>query len=237
MAQPRATIATLALLTVLSVACLSAQDEDRRYGYIRLLEGNASVIEPGSTDGIEAEVQSPLLTSDRLRVGSRSRLEAVLADLTHLRLDADTEVELTALARSADQNADRTSLRLLAGRLQIAIVDPPSPENSTAIVTSNATVFVQGRGIVVVDLSYGDRTQVTVRRGYAEVVTDRGSSLVRANESAFIKGAIAVEISIAEALPPDDFENWASYQEDRLASVEAPAVDESLSYDAAALEG
>jgi hypothetical protein len=60
---------------------------------------------------------------------------------------------------------------------------------------------------------------------------------VRANESAFIKGAIAVEISIAEALPPNDFENWASYQEDRLASVEAPAVDESLSYDAAALEG
>ena len=86
MAHTRFTIAILALLTAMSVGSLSAQDENRRYGYIRLLEGRASVLEPGSTDEIEAEEQSPLLTSDRLRVGRSSRLEAVLADLSHLRL-------------------------------------------------------------------------------------------------------------------------------------------------------
>ena len=237
MAHTRATIATLTLLGAICVGSLSAQDENRRYGYIRLLEGRASVLEPGSTDEIEAEEQSPLLTSDRLRVGRSSRLEAVLADLSHLRLDADTEVELTTLADSADQSAQRTSLRLLTGRLQLTVIDPPLPANSPSIVTSNASVFVQGRGVVIVAVSHTDRTQVTVREGYAEVLTDRGSSLVRANESAFIDGTTDVGVEIVAALPPDDFENWATDQEDRLAAVGSPEVDARLRYDAAALEG
>ena len=67
-------VAVAALLPAISMAA-----EDERYGYVRTLEGTATITSEGG-DRQEAQINEPLLDGDLVEVASRSRIDLELAD-------------------------------------------------------------------------------------------------------------------------------------------------------------
>ncbi len=224
------------LVLVAGVSSVSAQDNERTYGYVRILEGRATVTESRTGEEAEAEEQLPVLTGDVFYVHASSRLEAVLADRSRLRLDQSTVVELQSLAGSADSQATQTMVRLESGRLHYVVVDPPPADRAPVVETVNAQFFLQDSAQVLISIEGVDSTLLTVRRGYVEVVTSRGSSLVRAQEEALVSGSRWTNVAIGPAGRPDRFEDWADESEYRISQADAPLVEEELQYEAASLE-
>ena len=229
-------LACLACSALLSQAVLS-QAAERRYGYVRQIEGRAVVVEAETGTESEIEAQIPLLSTDRLRVSAASRLDAVLADHGRLRVDADTEVELIALAASADSTATQTVLGLPSGRIHYVVPSTTSNTSAPIVQTSNATVYLQNRGTYLVASHDEGWTQVVVRAGYAEVVTDLGSSIVRGGEQALVSGLGQPTVEIRLAPQPDAFELWAGFGEVERTQTSVPQVGEGLQYEASSLDG
>lgn len=227
-------------LSVLSPAIRSqtglSEAAERRYGYVRQIDGEAFVIEADTRTEAVIEAQIPLLSTDLLRVSAASRLDAVLADHGRLRVDAESEVELIALAASADSTATQTILGLRSGRIHYVVPSTTSNASSAIVQTSNATVYLETRGTYLVAAHNEGWTQVIVRTGYAEVVTDLGSSIIRGGEQALVRGLAQPTVEIRLAPQPDDFERWAGFGEIERTRTSVLQVREDLQYEASSLD-
>lgn len=224
------------LVGLVLVLAVPAAADTGSYGYVRILEGSATLMQAGSSERSSAEVNQPVLAGDRLWVPGRSRVELVLADRNMLRLDGDTELVLEHLAGSPD-GADRaTVLRLLEGNLQLAVTQESLGDELPRIETPNATIYVQHYGVYRITADRSGWTQVVVRRGTAEVVTDRDSEEVRADEEAVIDGEGNARIAVQEAGAFDTLERWAGRLDEEYADTDARYVeDDNLRYQAAPL--
>ncbi|MBV8200507.1 MAG: FecR domain-containing protein, partial [Acidobacteria bacterium] len=111
------------------------------YGYLRLVEGSATVAQASSGTTSAAEVNQPVMTGDRISVPPRGRVELVLADHNIVRLDGDTQVELTRLANSADRQDPSTELRLDTGNLQLIVTQDSVGQELPTVLTPNASIY------------------------------------------------------------------------------------------------
>lgn len=239
-------LAAITLGMLLTAGTARGQEEDRRYGYLRVLEGPAVQVESQSDDGGgEATINQPLLAGDRLLVPERGRVEAVLADGNIVRLDGGSEVTFTRLAASADTEDRASVLTLDAGHLQILVRDDARGEDFPRVETANATIFIEAYGSYRITAD-GDLSEVVVRRGRARVVTEGEEVTVRAEERAVIEGETdgegrdrlaEVSVSVEEAGPADALERWGRrLDEDALAeNDDLGAIDSDYRYEAAAL--
>jgi len=178
-----------------------------RYGYYRIVEGNATLAQRGESgrpgESGSAQENQPLLTGDRLWTARGSRVEAVLADNTLLRVSSDSEVSFEDLAWSGDADAETNQLTLRRGELQL--VGGGGAE--TRVDTDNASVYLRDSGTYRVE-TRDDTTLIVVRNGRAEVRTRRGAVTVDADEEAWIEGDNAPEVQAAGT--GDSLERWAS---------------------------
>ncbi len=217
-------------------------DERASYSYLRTLEGSATVAAAGQGIGEPLETNQPLLTGDLIRVESSSRLELALSDRNRLFLGGATSVVLERIAFSGDREERVTVLRLEGGELLLAIADEALGDELPRVITSNATVYVQEPGEYRVETGVGSDgeawTRIVTRRGYAEVVTDRGSSVVRADESIVALGSREANLELGAADEPDDLERWSGVLTDRAESASRSAryVEPHLADDAAPLD-
>lgn len=232
---------TLGLLCALAVPATAA-DEDNSYGYLRVVEGAATLVQTGSSQDrggtrVPAEVNQPVLAGDRLEVPSRSHVELVLADRNLLRIDGGSELVLEHLAASPDTRDRATVVRLLAGNIQLVVTTDSLGDELPRIETPNATIYLQDFGTYRITTDQSRWSEVVVRQGKAEVVTDRGSQVVRADEQVYVEGdrwASADGSNIERAGAYDSLERWArTLDQDRVADVRY--VDDNLRYAAAPL--
>ncbi len=222
-------------LTALALAGpAAAQGEDGDgYGYIRILEGDATLLQAGSGDRDPAEINQPLLVGDRLIVPSRSRLEVVLADGNMLRLDGGSELILERLADSPDSHDRATVLRLQEGNLQLVVLQDSQGEEYPRVETPSATVYVQSHGVYRVTADRDGWSELLVRRGKAEVVSERGEAQVRAGEQAVIDTRYA-DVDVRQAAGFDALERWAQRLDEDF-ETDVRYVDDNLRYRAAPL--
>lgn len=239
-------IAGLALATLPA----SAQDGGS-YSYLRTLDGSATVILAGSETRERAEINQPILPGDRLLVGNGSRVELVLSDRSLVHVAGATEVAFDALAFSPDDSTDldyddRTDrsdrsyrrdrsvrasvLRLLEGEVRIETDNFPSGFEPPQVETGNATVYLGEHGSFRVISEQDDWSEVTVREGSAEVATERGSQIVRENQTATIDGVSRARIAIRPAVGRDALERWAAVLLDQGDAYRDRYVDEDLHY-------
>ena len=214
-----------------------AQDEDGgSYGYLRVVEGSATLIQAGERDGTPADVNQPVLAGDRIQVTAGSKVEIVLADRNIVRLDGGSELLLEHLAESPDADDPTTVLRLFEGNVQLVVTDDSLGDELPRLETPNATVLPQDFGIyrVTADRNW---TEVTVRRGQAEVSSgNRERETVEAGESAVIEGAdrrASIEVDDAPAI--DGLERWAQRLDQDSEQADVRYVDSDLRYSASAL--
>jgi hypothetical protein len=224
----------LALGLLALTALPAAASRDESYGYFRVIEGSATLME-GDGDRQPAEVNQPVLAGDRIWVPERSRAEIVLADRNILRIDGGSEVTLEQLAASPDRNDPATVLRLADGNVLLTVTTDSLGDQLPRVDTPNATLYTQDFGTYRITATQGRFSELTVRRGKAEVVTDRGSQIVQAGESAFVEGERDAAVEVESASGYDALERWADKLEGEARYADNDYVDEDLRYHAAPL--
>jgi hypothetical protein len=230
--------ALAAVLTLLAPAIAAADFDDDlgyegRYGYLRTLEGSATLVQGGSGEREEAVVNQPVLAGDRLWVAPRSRAEVLLPDGNLLRLDGDTEVGFRRLAGSADGDDDVTVLDLVQGNVLLVVLEDSTGEDWPRVETGNASVAVLEPGVYRLTGLGDDWTAVVVRDGSVDLATGRDDVRLEAGEEARVEGARSPRAVVYAAGGEDALERWGARLDDRLARV--PDVDPSLRYEAAPL--
>jgi FecR protein len=222
-------------LLVVTAGPAAAAEHDDSYGYLRVVEGPATLIQAGTNDRESAEINQPVLAGDRIQVPGRSRVEIVLADRNIVRLDGGSELLLERLAASPDTKDRATVLRLLEGNLLLTALQESYGEELPRVETPNATIYVQHYGVFRVTADSGGWSELVVRRGKAEVVTDRGSEVVRADEEAIIEGDKWANVDVRPATGFDALERWAKHLDEEYAAADLRYVDDNLRYSAAPL--
>ncbi len=225
-----------------SEATAPAGDDRASYTFLRTLEGTATVASAGQGVGEELELNQPLLTGDQVRVGRRSRLELALSDHNRLHLDAGTSLVLERMAFSGDSEERITVLRLEEGELLFEVDEEALGDELPRLITPNATVYFQEPGQYRVeagiDEDSGGWTRVVTRRGFAELVTDRGSSIVRADEALLAEGDRWARLTASAAEPLDALERWSGALAEQAvrAARSSRYVEPELAYAAAPLD-
>jgi hypothetical protein len=228
-------IAVVACTILITPAAGAA--ETSNYGYFRTLEGTAGVLPAGATEAAEISVNQPILTGDRILVDPASRLEVVLPDGSRLRLDSGADLTLTALANSGDQASDSTLLTLTDGLIQLVVPAGGLADGSTRIDTGNTTAYVREPGTYRLDARGVRYTEITVRDGSLEVLTRRGSTILRRGDALRVKGDDWPDEALADAGPELALERWGDRLETEIAQAALPSsVDENLAYAAQPLD-
>ena len=194
----------LALAALFLAGAAAADIDDREsYSYVSAIDGAVTVAETGRGPGERVEVNQPLLAGDELRLARGARAEVQLADRNLLRLDGDTVLALTRVAFSADRDDAVTQLDLAEGEI-LLVVDPEAlGDELPEVRTRSATVYVGEPGTYRIEADADGYTELVVRAGYAELMTDQGSSVVREGEAAVVSGERYGRVEIYDAGPED----------------------------------
>ncbi len=224
----------LLLIALLALPAVAGAEDDQNYGFLRVVEGAVTVL---SADGSSepAEPNLPLLTGDLLSLAEEAHVEAILADRTRLRLGPGSELQLAAVAFSADGDARQTRLDLRYGTLQLVVTDEVLGDELPRIDVDNASFYVQSPGEYRVRSDGRGASEIVVRRGAAEVVTERGSTVVQDDEAATVDGTRWASTRVGPAPAEDELERWARAAEPS-GGGQVRYVDSSIAYAAADLD-
>jgi hypothetical protein len=235
--NPMSSFLRAGFLALLLAAAACPSEAASSYGYFRTVEGYSSLTQAGSSSRVEIAPNYPLLVEDRVQVSAEGRLETVLPDGSVLRLAGDTEILFERLAQSGDRDDDRTLLQLIQGEMQLVLPFESTETEELRIDTVNATVYVSREGSYRIATDGQSWSEVVVREGWVEVVTEKGSSIVRAGEQALVDGERTPRVTLAAAAPLDSLERWGEGLTREALAGGSEHVDSQLAYSAASLQG
>jgi hypothetical protein len=222
------------LLLALAPA-LPAQEGEGGYAYLRTVEGYADhALAEGET--FQAAINYPVVPGDRLTLAPGARIEVILPDGSAVRAAEEADLRFVEVAGTLDHDGRITRVELEHGELQVVRPEWSGPE-AVELALGGARVVLAAPGSYRVGADGYGSSRVTVREGWAEVSTPRGSRDVRPGETAWVsEGAWTVELARAEAR--DELEWWgASLDRDVQQAAGSSAVDPQLAYAAAPLAG
>jgi hypothetical protein len=195
------------VLTVSVAGVALADDDTTSLSYISYLERYATVQPAGNAEALEAQINMPVLSGDRLETSRGARVEIQLADGSTLWVDEFTTVDFDALAFSRDDPAERTALYLADGSVGLEIPAAALGEGTTRVETPVGVVFLRRPGLYRLDLESG-RLHAETFEGLAELPAGVGSSLLRPGEGASVGGEGAGVQKAALGGEADDFWSW-----------------------------
>lgn len=208
----RGNLLTPAALLIGAALSLPATGQRESYSFVSYAGPEVSLLSAASDEEV-ARINTPVLAGDRLVTGGTSRAEVVLASGNLVRIDVKSELRFDRMSRTYEADDDRDLLVLTRGAVAAEIRAQDSGERAFRLDTDDATVVVEGRGLVRVDA--GRRgTEVYVLSGEAEVAGQGGWALIRAGQYAYVLGAD--EIAIENYDPPRDrFTRFVDERRDR----------------------
>ena len=218
-------------------AAVAGSGMEGRYGYVRTLEGSATLIQGDTGERVRLSANEPLLAGDRLFAAGESRIECLLADESIVRIGDRTEVLLRALANSADTNDPASVLELARGTLQLVVPAGRSSVEFPAVVTPNATIRARESTSVLIVVDDGWRSEVIVRDGSVEVTTATEVAEVRRGESLLVEGARGERLDFAAAPALGRLESWGLGLSNGVRGNYAGHLDPDLHYAASSLHG
>ena len=210
-------LVTVAILAVSGMA--AAQDPGDPPGRIARLqytEGQVSMQPGGVDDWIDASVNRPLTTADRIWTDRDSRAELSIATAA-LRLGSETSMTLTNLTDDTAQiELDQGTLNLYVRGLRAGeVVEVDTPNLAF-------TVFRAGeyRFDVMPD---DDRTRVTIRHGAGEADGEGNSVSLTAFQRYVFTGGQSLQYTQQYTPSPrfDGFDDWCNVREQREISSES----------------
>jgi len=189
--------------------------------HVSYVEGNVTLERDGRPES--GVLNMPLESGDRLRTND-GRVEVLFGDGSALYVDARSTLDV--------QSDDL--LRLIDGRLRIAIVGP-SREVGYRIDSPAGSVNITQPGDYRLILLHGEREtqlELAVLRGAADIFTPEGATPVRAGQRAYASAGLAPSLTYAfNSATWDDFDRWTEARRGTQLSASAQYLpEEAQSY-------
>ena len=191
------------LLIVASAAFLAAQtDPPSRAGRLSYIHGPVSLQPAGMTDWVDATINRPLTTGDRIWVGDGGQAEIHVGS-TALRLNSDTAFQFLNLD---DQTAQ---IQLSQGKLTVRVRNFGQDQIFEVDTPSLAfTLLRPGEYRIGADPS-AQTTTITVRDGDGEVTGGGQAFPVHARQQAIVTGGDQITYDVEPAPGPDAWDQWS----------------------------
>ncbi|MDE2942719.1 MAG: FecR domain-containing protein [Gemmatimonadota bacterium] len=218
-------------------AAIAQSGIDGSYGYVRALDGSATLLQGDTRERVQLAVNEPVLAGDRIFASGESRVEISLADGNLVRIGDRAELLFRALANSPDTSDPASILELVRGSLQLVVATNPPDSEWPSIVTPNATIRPRGAGSFLIVVDDERRSEVVVREGLAEVTTETELAEVRRGESLSVEGARGDGLRFAAAPGLHRLEAWGQGLGDYAGGEYTAHVDPDLHYAASSLGG
>ena len=190
-------------VTLLVFSSWASADPPSRVARLGYMSGAVSFSPSGVSDWVQATVNRPLTTGDRLWAVAGARAEIqVSANMIHM--NADTGISVLNLDDRIVQ------LQLTQGTLNIR-VRRLEPRQVFEVDTPNLALVLRkpGQYHISVDPD-GNATDIVVRQGQAEVYADAVSYAVDSRQPYRFYGTGLREYQLINAPSPDEFDRWAS---------------------------
>lgn len=233
-------LAVAAIAAALPAVALAERElgELESYSYVRALEGQATLASDGEGVGEAAEANQPLLAGDVVQVARGARLEIVLADRNLLRVGGGSTLTLTRVAFSGDRGDRTTRIDLDEGQIVLVVGEDALGDQLPEVRTPGVDVVIHEPGVYRIEADASGWSEVVVRQGFAELVSRRGSTVVRGGDAAvaWSQGRGDVEVLAAGAASP--LERWGEDldREAERSHRSTLYVEPELAYQAAALD-
>jgi len=226
------TVRALLVLAIMACSAIRAPalvNQDS-YGYVRTMEGYSDLVKSRSNEVVELTTNYPIIEGDQVRVSDQGRLEAVLPDGSTVRLGHNSQVEFRQLAFTADSASGSTLLLFHQGEAQLVLsFDAPSADYFR-IDSVNATVYLEEEGRYRIFSDGSSWTEVTVRQGSAEVVTEGESIAVGPGQTLFIEGSRDPALEVGRKTELTSLEIWGDQLTQTADRYASEYVDPSLAY-------
>ncbi|HKT46332.1 MAG TPA: DUF6600 domain-containing protein [Candidatus Acidoferrales bacterium] len=199
------------LLALLAPSRAAADDDDppSRVARLSQLQGSVSFNPAGTDDWVDAVLNRPLTTGDKLWADKDGRAELHLGTAS-IRLSHDTGMSFLNL----DDNT--TQIQLTDGSLRIRV--KRLDDNETfEIDTPNLAFSILRPGTYRVDVNEsGDATIVQVRSGEGEVTGGGSAYTIHPNEVGTFSGSdqLSADVQGFDG-QNDDFDNWCNQRDSR----------------------
>jgi len=202
--------AAMLALCLIAVPARAADDDDppARAARLSYTSGAVSFEPAGTEDWVDAVVNRPMTTGDKLWADQDARAE-VRIDSLALRLGAQTGFSFLNLDDKVVQ------VRLTEGSLNVR-VRRLDDDQTLEIDTPNLAFNVLRAGSYRIDVNEnGDTTVVTVRDGQGEVTGGGSAYPVHAGDSATFTGTDELNADVQGYGDDDDFDRWSSGRDRR----------------------
>jgi hypothetical protein len=212
----------LAGVLLLSFSNLVAAEPPSRAARLGYLSGTVSFSPAGQPDWVQAAVNRPLTTGDRLWTGDRSRAELQIGGAA-IRMGPSTSMVLLNLDNRIAQ------VQLSQGSLNIR-VRSLGPRQTFEVATPNLAFTLRRPGDYRIEVDpQDDATAVMVRNGEAEVYGEGASYTVDSRRAYRFYGTDLSDYETLAAQRDDDLDRW-SRERDRRAdnSVSARYVSSEV---------
>ena len=181
---------------------LASAEPPSRAARLGFISGTVSFSPASQTDWVQAAINRPLTTGDRLWADASSRAELQVGGAA-LRLGAGTSVTLLNLDDRIAQ------VQLSQGTLKIR-VRHLAPEQSFEVDTPNLAFTIRRPGDYRIDVDANDdATAVSVQNGEAEVYGEGASYAVTPRQSYRFYGTGLSDYDALPARRDDDLDRWA----------------------------
>src|SRR5215472_14942572 len=205
----RSSLLTFLIALFVSVAALSAfADPPSRAVRLQYISGPVSIQPGGVNDWVEAVVNRPLTTADRVWADKAARAELHLGSAA-LRLNAETSMTLTNVSD------DLVQVELDQGTLNLHIRHLFGGE-TYEIDTPNQAFTILKAGDYRFDVDpNADTTSVTVWRGEGEANGEGPGVKVKSGQQVTFSGGTSLQNQMASAPGLDGFDDWCRVRDDR----------------------
>ncbi|MGA3323367.1 MAG: DUF6600 domain-containing protein [Terriglobia bacterium] len=180
---------------------------------ISVIHGNVTTMRGDAGQWVAATVNTPMVPGDAVGTADQSRAEVQLDFANIMQLDQHTE------AKVADLEQNKIQIQLASGLVDYAVYR--GTQADAEIDTPNMGVHPLGPGIYRIQVNSDSETQLIVRQGEAEVLTNQGSTKVEAGQSIQIHGTDNPEYKVDQAPGGDDFDRWCGDRDRQVQSAQA----------------
>jgi hypothetical protein len=179
-----------------------AQEQGPAPGAARIstINGEVSTMRGDSGEWVAAIVNAPVVGGDTVATAASSRAEVQLDYANVLRMDQNADVKI------ADLTQKRIQLQVASGIIDYTVFK--GTEADAEIDTPNMSVHLLGEGVYRIQIDADSQTELTVRKGKAEVSTPQGSTTVERGQVIYVRGTDNPEYQTANAAPNDEWDRW-----------------------------
>jgi hypothetical protein len=162
-----------------------------------------------SGDVVAAAMNAPVVIGDSLLTSSSSRAEVQFDYSNMVRIASNSEV------RFADLRPRHYQVQIAIGT--VTFTNLRSANAETELDTPAVGVRPLGRGAYRITVREDGSTDITVRFGEADILSQKGSERLRAGSTMMVRGTAAdPEFQIVAAIGLDDWDKWNANRDQEL---------------------